>query len=238
MQKQQTFSQLEAPPFGSHWEHRLWSHWVFANLIGEFVGLGVAGALGAAVTLAFGNVTGISTLIMMALALIVAATVEGAAVGLAQWWVLRHYLPALTWRAWVLATTLGAIAAWVIGMLLGAAGGDFFGSGESAAALVVGAALGPVVGALLGLFQWLALRRYVQNAVWWVLANAAAWTAGMAVIFVATSIVQEDTPVAAVAATWAVSGILAGVVVATIHGLVLVRLLRTHLPASSSWQEG
>jgi hypothetical protein len=198
----------------------------------------VAGALGAAVTLASGSVAGISALILMALALIVAATVEGAAVGLAQWWVLRRYLPALTWRAWVLATMLGAIAAWVIGMMMGTAGGDLFDSGEYAVALVIGVALGPVVGALLGLFQWIALRRHVQHAGWWVPANAAAWTAGMALIFVATSIVQEDTPVAVVAATWAVSGTLAGVVVAAIHGLVLVRLLRTHLPASSPWQEG
>jgi hypothetical protein len=237
MQKQQIFSQPEMPAFGSHWERRLWSRWVLANLMGEFVGLGVAGTLGAAVTLAFGSVAGISTRIMMVLALIVAASVEGTAVGLAQWWVLRHYLPALTWRAWVLATMLGAIVAWMVGMVLGTAGGALFGSGESAAALVIGVALGPVVGALFGLFQWLALRRHVQNAIWWVLANAVAWTAGMILIFVATGIVQENTPMVVVAATWAVSGILAGVVVAAIHGLILVRLLQTHLPASSTWQE-
>jgi hypothetical protein len=37
MQKQQTFLQLDAPLFGSHRERRLWSHWVLANLAGEFV---------------------------------------------------------------------------------------------------------------------------------------------------------------------------------------------------------
>jgi hypothetical protein len=118
-------------------------------------------------------------------------------------------------------------------MTLGTAGGNLFGSDTNAAALLVGAALGPVVGALLGLFQWLALRRHIQNAAWWVLANAAAWTAGMILIFVATGIIQENTPMVTVAATWAVSGTLAGVVVAAVHGLVLVRLLRTRLPASS-----
>jgi hypothetical protein len=120
-------------------------------------------------------------------------------------------------------------------MTLGAAGGNLFGSDANAAALLIGAALGPVVGALLGLFQWLVLRRHIQNAGWWVLANAAAWTAGMILIFVATGIVQENTPMSVVAATWAVSGTLAGVAVAAVHGLVLVWLLRTHLPASSSW---
>jgi hypothetical protein len=74
------------------------------------------------------------------------------------------------------------------------------------------------------------LRRYVSRAGWWVLANAAAWTAGMAVIFIATGIVTAETPVVAMAAIWAVSGILAGVVVAAIHGVVLVWLLRTNAP--------
>jgi hypothetical protein len=160
----------------------------------------------------------------------VAATLEGIAVGLAQWWVLGRCVPALTRRVWVVATILGAIVAWAMGMTLGTLAGDLIGSGASTAALLVGAALGPVVGALLGGAQWLALRHHVPHAGWWVLANALAWTAGMAVIFAATGIVQESTPVGVVAITWAVSGILAGVVVAAIHGLVLVWLLRANAP--------
>jgi hypothetical protein len=208
----------------------LWSRWVLANLVGEFLGLGLAGAVGAAVMLVVGGAAGAATFILMAGALVVAALLEGTVVGLAQWWVLGRYLPALTRRVWVLATVLGAIVAWMIGMTLGTLGADLIGSGNSTAALLFSAVLGPVVGALLGMTQWLALRRHVERAGWWVLANALAWTAGMAVIFAATGIIQEDTPVAVVVTIWAVSGILAGVVVAAIHGLVLVWLLRANAP--------
>lgn len=34
------------------------------------------------------------------------------------------------------------------------------------------------LGAVFGLFQWLVLRRHVQNAYWWILANMLSWTAG------------------------------------------------------------
>jgi hypothetical protein len=231
MQRQQALSTRTAPAFGSHWVWSLWWRWVLANLVGEFIGLGVAGGLGAGVTLVLDNVTGTGTFIVLTIALVMAATVEGAIVGLAQWWVLGHYLPTLTRRVWLLATVLGAIVAWMTGMMLSTLGADFISARESTAALLFGATLGPVVGALLGAAQWLALRHYVQRAGWWVLANALAWTAGMAVIFAATGIVQESTPVAVVAITWAVSGILAGMVVAAIHGLALVWLLRANAPA-------
>lgn len=34
------------------------------------------------------------------------------------------------------------------------------------------------LGAVFGLFQWLVLRRHVQNAYWWIVVNMLAWTAG------------------------------------------------------------
>jgi hypothetical protein len=204
----------------------LWWRWIVANLTGEFVGLGIAGALGAGVMFFSGQVTGSGRVIVIGLALISAAIAEGSVVGFAQWLVLRHPLPELTRRTWIAATALGSLIAWVIGMTLGTLGGDLLDTSDGANALLFGALLGPLVGALLGVAQWWVLRGFVAHAGWWVLANAVAWTAGMAVIFVATGIVDEQTPVAAMTAIWAVSGILAGAVVAAIHGQVLVWLLR------------
>lgn len=34
------------------------------------------------------------------------------------------------------------------------------------------------LGAVFGLFQWFVLKRHVQNAYWWILANMLSWTAG------------------------------------------------------------
>jgi hypothetical protein len=227
MQKQQSLLTIATPPFGVRWTWNLWLRWVVANLVGEFVGLGLAGAIGGATMLVIGNRAGAVTILLVAGALVVAATLEGMAVGLAQWSVLEPYLPTLTRRTWVLATILGAVVAWLVGMMLGSLGSELLDASERTA-LLFGAALGPVVGALLGVAQWLALRQAVPRAGWWMPTNALAWTAGMAVIFAAMSFVHESTPVVVLAITWAVSGILAGVVVAAIHGLVLIWLLRSN----------
>jgi len=61
------------------------------------------------------------------------------------------------WIQWVLATTVG----WVLGLVLG---------GEMG------------IGILVGLTQWLVLRRYFPGAGWWVLASGIGWLAGWAIV--------------------------------------------------------
>jgi hypothetical protein len=61
------------------------------------------------------------------------------------------------WIQWVLVTTLG----WILGIVLG---------GE------IG------VGVFIGLAQWFVLRRYFSSAWGWILASAAGWIFGWAII--------------------------------------------------------
>lgn len=222
----------------THERWMLWRRWLVANLIGEFLGLGIAGALGALITVSLGDTIQTSTWLILGLTLIVAAAIEGSIVGLAQWWVLHRYLSALTRRTWLWATILGGEIAWMVGMSIGSLGGDLF-AGQTTLdpnliGLIFGTLLGPIVGAMLGVVQWFVLRQYVAAAGWWVLANALAWTAGMFVIFAAMIFVDETTPVLWVVVTWAVSGILAGATVAAIHGTFLVWLLRHHFQNAHS----
>jgi hypothetical protein len=90
-------------------------------------------------------------------------------------------------------------------------------------ALAVG--MGLVLGSILGVPQWLALRRHVPKAGWWILANAAAWLLGMVVVFMGTSFIPVDGitwPVALVLLLFVVA---AGTVVGAVHGLMLIWLL-------------
>ena len=85
----------------------------------------------------------------------------------------------------MLATVLLAGAGWA-GVSAPAALAGPAGSGaEPAQALVVasGAALGLVMGALLGAAQAWALRGHVEHPGRWVTANAVAWVPAMAVVF-------------------------------------------------------
>jgi hypothetical protein len=101
---------------------------------------------------------------------------------------------------------------------------------------MLAAMMGCVLGPVLGVPQWLVLRRHVRRAGWWVLANSIAWAAGMPVIFLAASNVGEETPFVQLAIVAGVAFTIAGAVVGAIHGVALVWLTsrKNSLPAGFS----
>lgn len=96
--------------------------------------------------------------------------VIGFFVGLTQWLVLRGRLNHTGW--WILLSTIG----FGVGKAMGASIAD-------AVPGAVGLALdGAVIGGLLGILQWLVLRRQVAVAGRWVAASALAWAGGWSII--------------------------------------------------------
>jgi hypothetical protein len=167
-----------------------------------------------------------------ALAVLAGTVIEGSVVGTAQWLVLRRPLVRMRWRAWALATALGAGIAWTLGMIPSTflfSGTD---TGTAAPSEVsdlmiyaLAAGMGLVLGIILGASQWLVLRHYVSKAGWWVLANALAWMAGMVVVFIGTSFIPAEGITLPVALLLLLFLIVAGAVVGAIHGRVLIWLL-------------
>lgn len=208
----------------SHPGRALWLRWALAFILGELVGFAAAAAAGAVMVWALEALTGSASDIALIGVMVLAGSLEGATVGLAQWTILRRYIPHLTAGSWTLATIAGAAAAWAIGMTLAAVAAP---SQEVAVPAVIGAAalLGAINGALLGLAQWAVLRRHVRRAGWWVAANAAGWALGMVVAFGGTGLTTESTPIPGIIAIWAVTGPLMAITPAAVTGLVLVRLL-------------
>ncbi len=93
------------------------------------------------------------------------------------------------WLQWVLATAVG----WAVGTTAG----------------------GALVGTVVGVAQWLVLRRRVARAGWWVLATAVGWLVGMAVCGFVDEVLDWTV--------WYVSGAAGGVVVGVAQWLVLRR---------------
>jgi hypothetical protein len=197
--------------------HGLWLHWVMAMTLGELAGFAAPAAVGA---LAFGlELPALAALPLFVLA----GTVEGAALGFAQSVVLCRELPGLSRWAWVIATASAAAVAWLLGMLPNTVGeltGD-----NAAVSIALWVAAAPVLLNTLGVAQWRVLRGHVEGAGWWVPASAAAWLAGVSVVFVAMALISEDTPVWLVALIGSLSGCLMGAVAAAVSGVALVRLL-------------
>lgn len=210
---------------------RIWLEWIVANAFGEAVGLGCVGLMAMTAMVAEPELAERLPRGALAAAVIALGTVEGIIVGLCQGLVLRRAIGRFKPRAWLLATALGALAAWTLGMLpstLLHLGGE--GGGGSPAALsdglqlVLAAGLGLVAGPLLALFQWPVLRRHLARAALWLPANALAWAAGMPIVFW----VAREPPEPGAPYVLRLLGTLfcAGAVVGAIHGAFLVRLLR------------
>jgi hypothetical protein len=85
--------------------------------------------------------------------------------GVFQYLLLRRYLPRMEW--WIVATALG----WLLGIATVYLGYTIWPAALNANSMWSAA----LAGAVIGLAQWLVLRRRVPRAGWWVLASALGW---------------------------------------------------------------
>jgi hypothetical protein len=208
----------------------LWLRWVAANAVGELLGLGATFAM---VALVFSRLESQSAgMVLVSFLLAVASgAIEATLVGLAQWWAMHPWFPAITRRAWWLATLVGALVAYFLGYLPS----TLMSLGEQASqtpaaeppqwiTLLLAAGLGAVAGAVLSFAQWLAMRKKVERAGWWIPANMLAWLVGMPLIFWGIDAAQKGQPLAQAILLLAGCLFLTGAVIGAVHGAFLVGL--------------
>lgn len=207
-----------------------WARWVLANTVGEVIGLGTAALAGWGLAFAMAGEETVARRLLFALVMVAAGAFEGAVVGAAQARVLAPLLPRLRPLAWVRATALGSLAAWILGMLPSTA----LGAGAESSTLppsapglaltmVLAALLGGTAGVILAFFQWRVLRRHLAAASGWLAANAAAWALGMPVVFLGVDLAQRGGSPGVVAGTVTATLAVAGATVGAVHGLWLTR---------------
>lgn len=211
-----------------------YGRWMLANSLAELIGLGASALLWIAFSLPMETTLGV--LAGAAITVIGSTLLEGTAVGLGQWLVLRQALPKLPLRAWFVATAAGAFVAWTLGMvpstlmqLMADETAAPAGAEPQISDLLMyslAALMGLVLGPILAAFQWRALRGHVERAWRWIPANALAWAAGMVIIFAVVGNVPYDGPAWASALAVLAGLAVAGAVVGAIHGLVLLRMVQ------------
>jgi hypothetical protein len=146
---------------------RAWWQWTMAVAVGELIGFGVPALVGAAA-----YALGVSDSVLN-IAVIVGGLGEGIVLGVAQWLVLRRYVPQIGARAWVLATAAGALLAWIIGMGMATIDPTVWQTSPPVFIALAGV-LAVVFLVAMGGPQWLLLRRHMPHAGWWIAANAVA----------------------------------------------------------------
>ena len=159
----QTFSSVTAAELVS------WAWWVLASTVGAAVGLILSYAWLRVAVVAFGaNEDRIAMNVFVPLMAI--------CIGIAQWLVMRRHTRRAGW--WLVAS----IAGWIVGAAAIIVTSSVVSSVVPMGILneIVTGTAGTVValallGAVIGITQWLYLRRHFTRAGWWVLASLAGW---------------------------------------------------------------
>ncbi len=222
------------------WNHPVWRRWTLACGAGEFLGIGVAGMLAFAYLQWVGEPeTGWEKTGQILIG-ILAGMFEGFILATFQWHILGKLFPSLPARMWIGYTMLVAVLGWILGMVYP----TFFSSGQQAQgvpieppfALVIAgaAAMGLILGALFGWFQWLAFRKYVRRTNKWIRANAFGWLVGMIWIFACATWPDEESSLTIILLAGSLGGILAGLSVGSITGLYLLKILQDQPPLPQS----
>lgn len=217
---------------------RFYRRWILANAWAEGLGLGTTLLLGVLAGRLLETRPDPAAVLLGALAaVLLGTTLEGVVVGIAQGRVLRERIPSLSLADWVVATAVGAGVAWSLGMVpstflaLSAVPEPRLPAGappveppawaQYSLALLMGLVLGPV----LALAQVRVLRRFARRPHRWLGANALAWGAGMAAIFIGMDRVPWSGGAVPVLVAVVAVCVLAGAIVGAVHGRFLVRLL-------------
>jgi hypothetical protein len=215
---------------GFNW--KLYTRWVFANALGELIGLGLTFTVGVGSVLLIGEPQDAMAAIGLGLLMVASGAIEGIVVGGAQWWAVQSALPEINRKSWVAATLIGALVAWSFGsipttmMSMNAdAAGTPAAEPDTISMLLLAGVMGALLGIVLALAQWIVLRRTVHNAWWWLPANSVAWLFGMPVIFAAVDIAQGASNALQAVLIFAAALALTGMVVGGVHGLALVKLV-------------
>lgn len=209
---------------------RLWSAWTISCGAGEFVGMAAAAGIASLLVTLFGEPRSLPARLGCVVAMVFAGVLEGAAIGLFQWRVLRRVFPAISAQAWLTPTVIVAALGWFVGMLPQALLGNGNGNGTIAeppleTMMIIVAIFGAVAGAAFGFAQWLVLHRHVERATIWIWANVCGWAPAMTVIYFGATLPSDQWPTWAVVATGATTGILAGLVIGAVTGVGLLRLM-------------
>ena len=219
-----------------------WLRWMLANALGEAIGVSAPLLIGFGILEPqMSGLTGTWSAVLVLVAGVLLGVSEGTVVGAAQGAVLRLRLPRLALRTWIIATVIGAMVAWGLGMLPSTlmsadTGGQAATEMPQWLTFVMAAGMGAVAGTILALAQWVALRAQVHRArLLWLLANALAWLCGIPPIFPGMGVIPADATVLQALPIVVAATAVAGAVVGAIHGwfLVKVLLVAPKLPAET-----
>ena len=182
----------------------------------EAVGITAAALAARAADPLTGGLAGSSLALMI---IVLGGLVEGAALGVVQAVLLGRVFPRLRRRRYAVTTVLVAGLGWSAASAPGVLAGDSGGAPPSLLLVLPGAAaLGGLMGSLLGAAQAWSLRGAATHPWRWFTASVVAWAPAMAIIFLGATAPAGDWPLQSVLGIALLTGAAAGAVLGLVTG--------------------
>jgi hypothetical protein len=211
---------------------RLAFAWVGACATAELIGIGTAAGVAISGDVIGGGAPGDPLPLRLAVYTlsILAGAVEGAGLGYVRGVVLARRLPGFPVRPFLWSLIGIGMAGWAIGMipstfLATESGPDGPAEPALVTLLAVAALSGAAGGLLIGLVEWLVLRRVAAGLVAWVVWSTLAWSAAFVVIFAGAQAIGTDWLLWQRVGAGALTGLSAGIVLGLVSlpGLAALR---------------
>ena len=212
---------------------KFWYRWMLNYSFGELMGIGAAAGIGRFLFIGLSNTASSqsSTSLITFAILVSAGAAEGFIIGYVQWKSLSkmvlHFRPA----PWVLVTIFFTVSGWLL--ILPPA--VLFISFLTKITLISNyysvlytALAGMAFGGLIGMPQFLIIKKFYKNGVVWILANAFGWALSFLIMYSAMSMITSATSyvysLSLVIISCVLSGLVQGIVTGTsLHFLMSVK---------------
>ena len=177
---------------------RPWRNWAVSSALGVVVASCVAAAAAGLLVVTIGEPFSRAESAIVLVVMVAAGALGGVALGVFQWRVLRRQLPSVGARSWIGATAAMTAFGWLVGMLPSTfIAPETWASGPILdppylVTLAWVQLFGLAAGALLGLGQWILLRRHTPFARQWIPASALGWSAGLPWLYLVAAVPVAD----------------------------------------------
>jgi len=171
-------------------ETQFWYRWIWSYSLGELFGIGAAAVISRLLVIEYLHTSsGVSTA-LTTVVLIIAGATEGVIIGYIQWRSLSKLISDFKPKPWMAATTAGAIAGWVFilppSVMIIFFFSNFF-SVVNQNAVFLTLLAGTAFGGVIGMAQYVLIRKYFYNAMIWILANTIGWSLSFLLVYFSIS---------------------------------------------------
>jgi hypothetical protein len=171
-------------------EDKFWFRWILNYSFGELLGIGAAAIIARFLFMEYSQLNRSQSPTFTALILVIAGLSEGLIIGYVQWKSLSRFVIGFKPVLWITITALTSVMGWVL--ILPPAVVIVFLIAKlsllnSYTSILYSLLAGAAFGGMIGMSQFFIIRKYFNNAIIWILANAIGWGFSFIILYLALS---------------------------------------------------